>query len=194
MALARRFCFRIILDEALSLGTLGATGRGALEYHGLPTDAVELRLCSFENALGCVGGACCSDWDLVEYQRLSGAGYCFSAAAPPFLSACASFNISYLSSNPALVERLAERTAQLTQAVGVLPARNGVELSSAPESPVVYVRHKAGPAATQALYAHLSSSGVASRLTSLGVRLVVREMLSLTQINSVAKAISAYRQ
>ena len=97
---------------------------------------MELRLCSFENALGCVGGACCSDWDLVEYQRLSGAGYCFSAAAPPFLSACASFNISYLSSNPALVERLAERTAQLTQAVGVLPARNGVELSSAPESPV----------------------------------------------------------
>jgi serine palmitoyltransferase len=41
---------------------------------------------SLENALGSVGGMTVGNEEVVDHQRLSGAGYCFSASAPPFLS------------------------------------------------------------------------------------------------------------
>ena len=40
-------------------------------------------------AFGSLGGLCVGSREVVAHQRLSGAGYCFSAAAPPFYSAAA---------------------------------------------------------------------------------------------------------
>jgi hypothetical protein len=37
-------------------------------------------------ALGSVGGFCAGDREVVDHQRLSGLGYCFSASLPPFLA------------------------------------------------------------------------------------------------------------
>merc|ERR1712124_63683 len=36
------------------------------------------------NALGSIGGFCAGSHEVVEHQRLSGAGYVFSASLPPF--------------------------------------------------------------------------------------------------------------
>lgn len=43
------------------------------------------------NALASIGGFCAGDREIVDHQRLSGLGYCFSASLPPFLAtgACA---------------------------------------------------------------------------------------------------------
>ena len=40
-------------------------------------------------AFGSLGGLCVGTAEVIDHQRLSGAGYCFSAAAPPFYSAAA---------------------------------------------------------------------------------------------------------
>merc|ERR1712187_566586 len=77
----------LILDESLSLGTLGATGRGLAEHCNVGGDRIDAVIGSVEYAVAGVGGFCAGRKAIVEHQRLDGAGYCFSACCPP--SACA---------------------------------------------------------------------------------------------------------
>merc|ERR1712187_522487 len=77
----------LILDESLSLGTLGATGRGLAEHCNVEGSRIDAIIGSLEYAIAGVGGFCAGRKSIVEHQRLDGAGYCFSACCPP--SACA---------------------------------------------------------------------------------------------------------
>jgi len=76
----------LILDESLSIGSLGEHGLGLSEYCGIAANKIDAVIGSLEHGLGGVGGFCAGRKALIEHQRLAGAGYCFSAACPP--SAC----------------------------------------------------------------------------------------------------------
>jgi serine palmitoyltransferase len=85
--LKEEFCYRLILDDTHGMGVLGPTGRGTLERFGLrPMIHAEIVTFSLEYSFGSVGGMTVGCEEVVDHQRLSGAGYCFSASAPPFLS------------------------------------------------------------------------------------------------------------
>lgn len=85
--LKEEFHYRLIMDDSYGMGCLGKNGRGTLEHYGLrPMRHAEIVTFSLENALGSVGGMTVGNEEVVDHQRLSGAGYCFSASAPPFLS------------------------------------------------------------------------------------------------------------
>ena len=99
------FCYRLIVDESFSFGTLGPNGRGALEHFGLtPMVDAEIITLSLENSIGSIGGVCVGSEEVVDHQRLSGAGYCFSASAPPFLASAAIASLKRIRNNPALLE------------------------------------------------------------------------------------------
>ncbi len=89
--LKKRHCFRIMMDDSMGFGVLGATGRGCLEHEGVPLSQVEVLTASLSNALGSVGGFCVGQKDMIYHQRLNAAGYVFSASSPPYLlvAACA---------------------------------------------------------------------------------------------------------
>lgn len=100
--LKNKHFFRLIVDESLSFGTLGSRGLGLQDHFnlhdtnkGTNTDIVEITTVSLENAIGSVGGMTIGNLEVVDHQRLSGAGYCFSASAPPFVAsaACAALKI-----------------------------------------------------------------------------------------------------
>lgn len=137
VALKERFGFRLILDESFSLGTLGATGRGIAEHFpGVAPGAVEITTASLGNAFASVGGFCAGSREVVDHQRLAGAGYCFSASAPPFLSAVASASLALVGSEGAqMAKRLASNAALLRDAVGGI---NGLRVTSAAGSPIVH--------------------------------------------------------
>ena len=88
--LKHQYHYRLILDESFSFGTLGPTGKGALELYGLEImkDA-EIVTLSLENAMGSIGGITLGSDEVVDHQRLSGSGYCFSASSPPFTATTA---------------------------------------------------------------------------------------------------------
>ena len=89
VALKKKYLFRLMLDESFSLGVLGKTGRGALEHFGISRKQVDIATADMGNAIASVGGFCVGSEDVVSHQRLSGAGYCFSASQPPFLATAA---------------------------------------------------------------------------------------------------------
>lgn len=88
--LKHEYCCRMILDESHSFGTLGQTGRGVMELYNLkPMYDVDIITIALENAMGSVGGITVGCEEVIEHQRLSGSGYCFSASSPPFTASAA---------------------------------------------------------------------------------------------------------
>eukprot|EP00977_Amphora_coffeiformis_P008524 scaffold1931_cov162-Amphora_coffeaeformis.AAC.1 len=90
VALKHKYSYRLVLDETNAMGVLGPTGRGLTEACGLERQRdVEITIWALEHAAGSIGGLTQGTEQVVEHQRLSGAGYCFSASSPPFTAVVA---------------------------------------------------------------------------------------------------------
>mmetsp|Transcript_38651 Transcript_38651/g.152633 ORF Transcript_38651/g.152633 Transcript_38651/m.152633 type:complete len:485 (+) Transcript_38651:462-1916(+) len=87
--LKKQYKYRLIVDESNSIGVLGASGHGVCEELDIPRDEIEVSGGDFSPALGTIGGFIVGERIVVNHQRLSGAGYCFSAAQPPYLATAA---------------------------------------------------------------------------------------------------------
>jgi len=81
-----KYPFRIILEESLSIGVLGKTGRGLTEYIGVPSTKVEIISASIGNALGSVGGFASGTTAITNHMRLNCSGYVFSCSSPPYVA------------------------------------------------------------------------------------------------------------
>ncbi|CAM9515948.1 unnamed protein product [Pylaiella littoralis] len=136
LELKAKYCYRLILNEALSFGVLGATGRGVTEMFGVDVRDVEIVALSMAHSLASVGGLCIGTTQVVDHQRLSAGGYCYSAAAPPFTSAAASAALRMLRAEPGLVASLRTNAEFLHKAVATIP---GVKVTSCELSPIVHV-------------------------------------------------------
>jgi serine palmitoyltransferase len=112
--LKEKYCFRLILDESNSFGVLGKTGRGVTELFGkqLMRD-VEITTISLENAVGSIGGVTVGSEEVVDHQRLSGSGYCFSASSPPFTATAAIKSIELLVEQPETLKQLRDNQLYL---------------------------------------------------------------------------------
>ncbi len=111
--LKKEYCYRLIIDESISFGTLGKTGRGVTEHYGIPIKDIEMTVVAMDTALASVGGLCIGTREVVDHQRLSGAGYCFSASAAPFLSAAAATSLKVLQDNASLISNLQRNSKRL---------------------------------------------------------------------------------
>ncbi|XP_030033267.2 serine palmitoyltransferase 1 [Manduca sexta] len=129
--LARKFKIRIILDESLSIGVLGKHGRGITEHLNIPRDEIDLIVGSLEHSFASVGGFCAGTHFIVEHQRLSGLGYCFSASLPPMLTQASISALDIIEDKPCLIEELNESSKKLSRALSQLKNFNvrGDELS-----------------------------------------------------------------
>lgn len=136
LALKEKYFYRMILDETLSFGTIGATGRGVTEHYGVMITDVEVVLLSMDTSLASVGGVCIGSRQIVDHQRLSGAGYCFSASAPPFLSAVAIEALKKMEAEPDRLQTLMVNAAALRVAVGKV---KGLTLRAEEVTPVIHL-------------------------------------------------------
>jgi serine palmitoyltransferase len=138
VALKQAHHFRLIVDESLSFGALGATsGLGVTEHFGMAVDDVDILMGTLGNTAGTVGGFCVgSTFEVVDHQRLSGAGYVFSASAPPFMSNVAVTAIDIMVAEPELRAALVANAAAMHKLLGAVP---GLTLLSEPASPILHL-------------------------------------------------------
>ncbi|KAL4702865.1 hypothetical protein ACJJTC_009067 [Scirpophaga incertulas] len=118
--LARKYKLRIILDESLSIGVLGKNGRGLTEHLNVQRDEIDLIVGSLEHSFATIGGFCAGSHFIVEHQRLSGLGYCFSASLPPMLSQAAISALDILEKKPSILEELEVNSKKVNKALGNL--------------------------------------------------------------------------
>lgn len=67
---------------------------------------IDLICSSLENAIGSIGGFSVGSTFIVEHQRLSGLGYCFSASAPPLLAQAAITALDHFEKEPHMFAEL----------------------------------------------------------------------------------------
>ncbi|KNC47201.1 uncharacterized protein AMSG_11779 [Thecamonas trahens ATCC 50062] len=112
--LKNKFRFRLVVEESHSLGVLGASGKGVTEHFGVDIDELLFLTASLSNSFAAVGGICAGSSVVVDHQRLSGSGYCFSASAPPMLSSAANTALDLVADSPApFLDALADRVSVL---------------------------------------------------------------------------------
>jgi len=118
----------LLVDEAHSLGVLGAHGRGLAEAEGVEAD-VDFVVGTFSKSLGAIGGFCASDLDGFDALRLSARAYMFTASLPPAVVASVQRAVDVMEAKPQLRDSLRRNGgrlhAGLTEAGFVLGAMPG---------------------------------------------------------------------
>jgi serine palmitoyltransferase len=104
--LRAKYKLRLFLDETVSFGTIGKHGRGLTEFLCVDKTEVDLISASLENAVESIGGFCVGSHFIVEHQRLSGLGYCFSASQPPLLTQAAISALDIFEKEPKIFAEL----------------------------------------------------------------------------------------
>ncbi|KAK0543456.1 serine palmitoyltransferase component [Tilletia horrida] len=135
--LAKKYKFRIILDESLSIGTVGKTGRGMTELCGVPASDVSIIIGSMANTFGSAGGFCAGSKDVVYHQRINAAGFVFSAALPALLAVAASTALQKLIDQPQVLDVLQSHIRTMR---GTLDHVQSLHIPSDPISPLIHVQ------------------------------------------------------
>lgn len=98
--LCRKHDAWLMVDEAHSLGVLGETGHGILEYFNMSTDDVEMLTGSLSKTLPAVGGFVAGKHDLIEFLRHNARAFVFSAALPPAAVAAVTASLDIIEEEP----------------------------------------------------------------------------------------------
>lgn len=141
--LKNKYKYRLFLDETLSIGVLGDTGRGLAEHCNVPRSEISITIGSMALSLASSGGFCAGVEPMVHHQRLNSNAYVFSASLPPYSAKVASHAIKAISENldsegkSLLIQKLRKNTHKAyTILAGASPFLNIV---SDPLSPIIHL-------------------------------------------------------
>ncbi len=123
----------LMVDEAHSIGVLGATGRGIAEYAGVDPRTVEIWMGTLSKSLGSCGGYIAGSSELVKYLKYTSPGFVYSVGMAPANAAAALAALRKVRAEPELVMRLQTR-ARLFR---TLCADAGVAIGGSAISPVI---------------------------------------------------------
>ena len=129
----RRHGAYLLVDEAHSMGVLGARGAGLAEQEGV-LDQVDFIVGTFSKSLGAVGGYCVSNHARFDLLRLACRPYMFTASLPPATAASVRTALKAVTERPDLRERLWRNVHRLYAALDDA----GFQLGPTP-SPIVAV-------------------------------------------------------
>lgn len=108
LSIKRRYDAWLMVDEAHSLGVLGATGRGLAEHWDVDPNEVELWMGTLSKTLCGCGGYIAGSTALIEYLKLSAPGFLYSVGMPGAVAAAAKVCLDILEREPERVARIRE--------------------------------------------------------------------------------------
>ncbi len=120
-AVKREYGGYLLVDEAHSMGVLGATGRGAAQAAGVEAD-VDFTVGTFSKSLGAIGGYCVSPHPELEAIRFCIKAYIFTASSSPSVIASTREALRIIVSEPERRQRVWDNANRLyagLQALGL---------------------------------------------------------------------------
>ena len=125
----------LMVDECLSIGVLGAHGRGVGEYHGVDPQAVDIWMGGISKSFASCGGYIAGSRTLVEYLRYTAPGFIFTTGMTPANAAAALASIRLLRREPERVAQLHERARLFLR----LARERGLDTGKSKDTPLVPV-------------------------------------------------------
>jgi 8-amino-7-oxononanoate synthase len=112
--LCRRYGARLAVDEAHSVGVLGATGAGVHEHFGV-TDACDVLIGTFSKTFASIGGFAAGDESVMHYIKHHARALIFSASMPPYAIATVRECLRIIRTAPELRARLWRNRQRLAE-------------------------------------------------------------------------------
>jgi 8-amino-7-oxononanoate synthase len=134
VAVKEKFGASLLVDEAHSLGVLGANGRGLAEETGVES-SVDFVVGTFSKSLGAIGGFCVSNHPELNLVRYASRPYVFTASSSPSVIASTRKALEIMKTRPALRQQLWNNADRLYKKLQELEFSTGPELS-----PIIAVR------------------------------------------------------
>jgi len=122
---AKKHGARIMIDDAHSLGVLGAHGRGTAEHFGLEEE-VDLVMGTFSKSFASIGGFIGGPEEVVHYIKHTARALIFQASPPPAAVAAVIAALDILISEPERRERLWKNVHKMKQGYQQLGFNTGV--------------------------------------------------------------------
>ncbi|HEX7700563.1 MAG TPA: aminotransferase class I/II-fold pyridoxal phosphate-dependent enzyme, partial [Kofleriaceae bacterium] len=107
----RRHKTLLMIDEAHSLGVLGARGAGIGEHFGVDRRDVDVWMGTLSKSLASCGGYLAGSHAMVEYEKYTNPGFVYSVGISPANAAAALAALRELQRRPELVQTLQARAA-----------------------------------------------------------------------------------
>jgi glycine C-acetyltransferase len=112
VALKKKFNFRLLVDDAHGIGTMGATGAGTGEAQNCQ-DGIDVYFGTFAKSFALIGGFISSDAQVVEFLRYNMRSQIFAKALPITLVIGALKRLELMRSQPELKNKLWDITQVL---------------------------------------------------------------------------------
>ncbi len=112
IAVKNKYGASLLIDEAHSLGVMGANGRGLCELAGVE-DEIEFVTGTFSKSIGTIGGFLISNVPGLDIVRLASRPYMFTASLPPSVVATARQALSRVPGATELRTKLWDNATQL---------------------------------------------------------------------------------
>jgi glycine C-acetyltransferase len=132
-ALKNKYTFRLLVDDAHGIGTLGKTGGGTGEEQGCQ-DQIDIYFGTFAKSFALIGGFISSDENIVEYLRYNMRSQIFAKSLPLALVLGALKRLELINAQPQLKDKLWEITNALQS--GLKNAGFEIGLTNSPVTPV----------------------------------------------------------
>ncbi|MES2287933.1 MAG: aminotransferase class I/II-fold pyridoxal phosphate-dependent enzyme [Bacteroidota bacterium] len=131
--LKKKFNFRLFVDDAHGIGTMGATGGGTGQEQGCQ-DGIDIYFGTFAKSFALIGGFISSDEQIVEYLRYNMRSQIFAKALPMALVTGALKRLELMRTHPELKNKLWEITHALQN--GLKKAGFEIGETNSPVTPV----------------------------------------------------------
>lgn len=125
----------LMIDEAHSIGVLGATGRGIGEHFGVDRHDVDVWMCTLSKTFGSCGGYISGRKELVEYLKFTAPAFMFSVGMPPAQAGAALASLKVLEREPERAQKLRDNSAYFKK----LAREYGMDVGLADDTGVVPV-------------------------------------------------------
>ncbi len=112
----------LMVDEAHSLGVMGATGRGIREHFNIAGTAVDIWMGTLSKSLAGCGGYIAGESALIEHLKFLAPGFLYSVGMPPQVAAPALAALNIIANEPERTQQLQARSRYFlaqAQAAGI---------------------------------------------------------------------------
>jgi 8-amino-7-oxononanoate synthase len=106
----RRHRTFLMVDEAHSLGVLGASGKGSHEHFGMAGTEVDIWMGTLSKTLASCGGYIAGSQVLIDLLKYGAPGFVYSVGISPALAAAALAALRIMQAEPERVRQINERT------------------------------------------------------------------------------------
>lgn len=142
----------LMIDEAHSIGVIGATGRGICEHHGVDPARVDILVGTLSKTFVAMGGFVSARREVIDWLKFTLPGFVFSVGLSPVVTATVRAALAVLRAEPQRVARLQALSAHFVEAAHAAGFSTGLAIGAG-VVPILFDRPETTAVASRALAA-----------------------------------------